>query len=302
MEHGGDTEKAGLCPHGKLPGICAECLSTREGQDRKKEIEESARLIGSEIAKELERETGIKPFDVVMVLGAGFSKRRERKKENVDGQPMNPENYRPGWMLNAESRMRLNAAAQLYYEGRTRLICVTGGRAISEQWKDYPSLAELGKRYLIEKFHIPEKDIIMEDQSDATHGNLAHGLREIYKQNIPIGEFAILSSGYHLRRAAKMAEESGIRVSLIPAEEQLLRRSHHYERFIQNWLDIKRQQVLEDNETAKLKDEEYWRDRSAVFTTPLDEPVPGVDISRSVAETAKRLTGSGIEGIQTDSF
>lgn len=104
---------------------------------------------------------------MVMVLGAGY----REDKEN----------------LNIESRMRLNAAAQLYLEGRVRMLCLTGGSAMSEKWKHLPALSSLGKKYLVKKFGIPEGDIILEDESDATHGNLAHGLRVMYQDNLPVG-------------------------------------------------------------------------------------------------------------------
>lgn len=155
---------------------------------------------------------------------------------------------------------------------------------------------------MVEKFEIPAKDIIIEDQSDATHGNLAYGLREMYKEHVPVGKFAMLSSEYHLPRAKKMAEESGIRADLIPAEEELLESNPLYKKYMDNWLSRAKQQPLEDNEAAKLNDHEYWADRAAVFSTPLDQPAPPVDISKSVAETAKRLSEAGADGVQTSSF
>lgn len=284
------NESTGLCPHGRLPGICKECLESVAGQAEQEEIRKAAKEIGSSAAKELWKQLedeGIDPsvyiYDMAMVLGAGF---REEKPDK----------------LNIESRMRLNAAAQLYIEGRTRIICVTGGPAMSEKWKDYGSLAELGKKYLVDKFGIPETDIIMEDQSDATHGNLAHGLREMYAKNIPVGKFAIISTEYHLRRAREMADRSGIVAELLPAEDLLKRRSKHYNKYAEKWTEFAKSAGLDKNEDAKLQDSKYWEDRSGVFTTPLDEEVPQVDISESVAATAKRLTESGAEGVQTDSF
>lgn len=292
MEENMETEKSfretELCLHGKLPGICKECLQT-EGLSSSAEIRERAKKIGSERAKELWQaleSEGKDPkdfiYDVVMVLGAGY----REDKEN----------------LNIESRMRLNAAAQLYLEGRVRILCLTGGPAISEKWKDLPPLSQLGKKYLIEKFAIPEKDIILEDQSDATHGNLAFGLREIYQKEIPVGKFAIISTNYHLNRARKMAEQSGIEARLLPAESLLLSRSNHYRRFVERWLEYAQNAGLEQNEVVKLTDEEYWEKRAALFKTPLDQEVPKVDISADVAATAKRLSEAGAEGTQTQAF
>lgn len=289
-------EETGLCPHGQLPGLCKECLKTEEGQEKQTEIRETARNIGSEIAQKLEKETGIQPYDVLMVLGAGFEKPIETKRKNAGLLDQR------GWLINKEFRMRLIAAAQLYLEGRTRLICLTGGPAISEQWKEYPALSQLAKKFLTGKFKIPEKDIILEDQSDATHGNLAYGLRELYKKNTPVSNFAIISSNYHLNRAREMAERTGIKADLLSAESQLLKRSPHYQKFVAHWLECAQSAGLEANEMIKIKDEDYWQRRAALFTTPLNEPVPEVDISQDVAATAKRLAESGAEGVQTSTF
>ncbi len=283
-----------LCPHGKLPGICAECLKTEGGEARRLEIREKAKEIGSSKAKELWRSLeaeGKDPkdfiYDVTMVLGAGF--RKEEEGFHSD-------------RLNIESRMRLNAAAQLYHEGRSRIICVTGGSAMSEEWREYGSLAEVGKKYLMEKFDIPKEDIILEGKSDATHGNLAHGLREMYRESIPVGRFAILSTNYHLNRAREMATRSGIKADLLPAESLLLRASKHYRKFVENWLVYAQNAGMEENEIAKLRDNEYWEKRAAFFETPLDEEVENIDISADVAKTAQRLSEAGAEGVQTGAF
>lgn len=287
----GSSESIGLCPHGRLPGICKECLGTDTSVETQEEIREKAKKIGSSAAKELWNqleEEGQDPkeyiYDMVMVLGAGF---REGKPDK----------------LNIESRMRLNAAAQLYLEGRARMICVTGGPALSEKWKDYGSLADLGKTYLMEKFGIPEGDIILEDRSDATHGNLAYGLREMYQDDLPVGKFAIVSTNYHLNRAREMAKRSGIESDFLPAESLLMRRSKHYHKFVERWLEYAQKAGLEENEVAKLADPKYWDDRAAYFETPLDKEPEKFDVSQSVAETAARLAASGgAEGVQTDAF
>lgn len=294
------SEHEELCPHGRLPGICKECLETEEGKVKSEEITHEAEAIGSVRAKELWQtleSEGKDPkefiYDVVMVLGAGF--RGSEVKDGIDLKE------RDG--LNMEFRMRLNAAAQLYSEGRTRILCLTGGSAISEEWKDFGPLSELAKKYLIKKFAIPECDIIIEDQSDATHGNLAHGMRVMYKDNIPVGKFAILSTNYHLNRAREMAKRSGIQSDFLPAESLLLERSKHYRKFVANWLIKAQNSGMEANEIAKLTDEDYWRRRAALFEAPLDQEVPEVDISADVAATAKRLSEAGDnEGVQTTAF
>ena len=228
-----DYESLGLCSHGKLPGLCAECLKTEEGRNRQKEVAEKSRNIGSELAKNLERETGIKPYDVVIVLGAGF--KEPSPLTNLD-RPPSDEGKR-GWLLNHESRLRLEAAARLYLEGRARILLLTGGKGISEQWANQPSLAELGKEYLIKAFDIPEEDIEMETQSDATHGNLAYGMRELHQKGLPISSAVVISSEYHVERARRMAEESGILVDVVCAEGQLVGENPHFESYLKNWQD-----------------------------------------------------------------
>jgi uncharacterized SAM-binding protein YcdF (DUF218 family) len=307
MSEAPSNEKIGLCSHGNLPGICKECLESESGQLRREDIRHEAGRMGSDIAKrlwnDLEMKGGVKPeeyiYDVLMVLGAGY-----REPDPDFGKTPLTEGKEPNASsrLNMEFRMRLNAAAQMYLEGRTRLICLTGGLAISEKWQQMPALAELAKQYLTEKFDIPEGDIILENLSDATHGNLAHGLRVMYRDNIPVGRFAILSTNYHLNRAREMAKRSGIEADFIPAESQLLRRSKHYRKLVEEWLVRAQNAGLEENEIAKLQDSNYWEKRSAIFTTPLDQDVPGVDVSGDVAATAARLSAAGTVGIQTDAF
>lgn len=208
-------EEIGLCVHGQLPEICSVCTKTELGAQTQKEIREEAKSVGSEIAQnlweKLETEGKVKPeemiYDMVMVLGAGYRDRKVDANRPIEQRKAN-------FLLNEEFRMRLNAAAQLYLEGRTRMICTTGGKGITPPWDQYPSLGELGKRYLIEKFNIPEQNIIFEDQSDATHGNLAHGLCLMYRDNLPIGNFGIVSTNYHLNRAREMAKKKWNKISL----------------------------------------------------------------------------------------
>ncbi len=280
----------GLCPHGRLPGICKECLATDEGKNQQTEIRELAKAIGSEKAKELWKsleDEGKDPkeyiYDMAMVLGAGFREANEH--------------------LNKEFRMRLIAAAQMYIEGRVRVICLTGGMG-SEKWQHLGALSEVAKKYLVTKFGIPAEDIILENRSDATHGNLALGLREVYKEDIPVGKFAIISTNYHLNRAREMAKAMGIKTDLVPAESQLLHRSPHYRKFVENWLVKAQNAGMEENEVDKLQDEEYWAERRAVFETPLDQEPPHVDVSATIAKTATKLSQAGGEtkGIQTDAF
>lgn len=301
------TGEMGLCPHGRLPGVCKECLQTEEGKDMNEQIRGEARRAGSDIAKQLwnnlNKEGKVDPkeyvYDVIMVLGAGY-----REPDPDFGKTPSTEGKEPNAAsrLNMEFRMRLNAAAQLYMEGRTRFLCLTGGPAMSERWKSMPTLAELAKQYLVEKFNIPERDIVFENLSDATHGNLAHGLRVMYRDNIPVGKFGILSTNYHLNRAREMANRTGIKADFIPAESQLLRRSKHYAPFVERWLEHAQNAGLEENEMEKLKDPEYWERRSALFTTPLDKDTPNIDIGNDVAATAARLSAAGAGAVQTDAF
>jgi len=319
-------EEMGLCPHGRLPGICTECLKTFEGQEKRDRISLEAQYGGSVLAQKLERETDIKPYDVLIVLGAGFKEPASLAHlKKLDQSTANSE--KRGWLLNYESRFRLNAAAKLYFEGRARVLLLTGGRGVSEQWKNEPSLAELGKKYLIEKFHIPEEDILMETQSDATHGNLAHGLRELHQKGLPVSSVAIISSEYHVERARKMAELSGVETDVISAEGQLIAQDPHFQEFVEyarkrtelepedmtsvRNLDINSSTHLDHYLSAwqrkaydkksmnvaegmKMEDEKYWRERSLVFTTPLDQEVPPVDIMDIVKknrETIERASG-----------
>lgn len=96
-------------------------------------------------------------------------------------------------------RERLNHALDLYQQGRVQKLALTGGTPKT----GFMTEADVGKRFFMQK-GVPEKDIVLENQSRNTYENLVlirkvlheHGLRKV----------VIVSDPYHLARAARIAQ------------------------------------------------------------------------------------------------
>lgn len=104
---------------------------------------------------------------------------------------------------------RLDKAAQFYFRQarRTQPPCliVCGGKGEGE---DIPE-AEAMARYLREK-GIPEQDIRREDQSTNTYENLRNA-KDIMDSAMERYRCALVTSNYHLFRAALLSHKVGIR-------------------------------------------------------------------------------------------
>lgn len=96
-------------------------------------------------------------------------------------------------------RERLNHAIYLYQKGFAKKIIFTGGTPKL----NYPTEAEVGKRYAMQKFRVPERDILIETESNNTFDNLQNTRALI--QSYRIRRMIIVSDPDHLARAAAMA-------------------------------------------------------------------------------------------------
>ncbi len=105
---------------------------------------------------------------------------------------------------------RLLQAVELYKRGVIRKILFVGGSGSLE----YPDMKEapLVKRFLTE-IGIPAEDLLSENESRNTHENAVFARPILEKNNIR-GNCLLLSSGFHLRRAASCFRKTGI--SVIP--------------------------------------------------------------------------------------
>lgn len=103
---------------------------------------------------------------------------------------------------------RLLQAVELYRKGVIRKIVFTGGsgRLLHPEMKEGLYL----KRYLY-YFNIPEKDFIMESESQNTHENAEFTKVILDKENIT-GNQLLITSAFHMRRSVGCFEKAGIPV------------------------------------------------------------------------------------------
>ncbi len=103
---------------------------------------------------------------------------------------------------------RLEGAAR-YLEANPRTVAVvSGGQGAGEDVSE----AECMRRYLVEHGIDPSR-ILLEDRSTSTKENLAFSKAVIEANGGKVDRVVIVSSAYHLYRAAKIAETLGIRAS-----------------------------------------------------------------------------------------
>ena len=119
--------------------------------------------------------------DVIIVLGAGLS---------TDG-------------VSPVFRERLNHSITLYNEGYADKILVTGGLGEGS----YLSDAYVAGMYLMEQ-HIPEEDIILEEESDQTITNLSNAKKIM--DDYGYSSALIVSDPMHMMRAMLIAKDEGI--------------------------------------------------------------------------------------------
>ncbi|MFC7064079.1 YdcF family protein [Halobacillus seohaensis] len=106
---------------------------------------------------------------------------------------------------------RLKQGIELYKNGQVDQLIVTGGSGDGSK----SSEGEVGKKYAVQK-GIPEKDIIVEDQSLATYENLAN--TESLVKGRSIESFLLVSDAFHLKRAVSIAEELKMDVKAVATQ------------------------------------------------------------------------------------
>lgn len=98
---------------------------------------------------------------------------------------------------------RLDHAARLYREGRTKKVLVTGGRSSEDRLSE----AAAGAAYL-QTLGVPMSAILKEDRSRTTRQNLANASRVLGP--VRIKPVLIVSDPIHMRRAMAMAAAEGL--------------------------------------------------------------------------------------------
>jgi uncharacterized SAM-binding protein YcdF (DUF218 family) len=92
---------------------------------------------------------------------------------------------------------RLMQAIELYKTGRIKKLFFTGGSG-SLVHRDKKE-SQMVKRFLL-SIGIPEKDIIIEDESNNTHENAQYS-KIILMRNFNSGNYLLITSAFHMRRA-----------------------------------------------------------------------------------------------------
>jgi uncharacterized SAM-binding protein YcdF (DUF218 family) len=137
----------------------------------------------------------VKPHDIGILLTGGTINSNREPAENI--------------FLGGTSD-RIGQAIQVYKLGKIKKIIVSGG--------DIPVLGKTTTReidqivrYLIIS-GIPKEIIYLEDRSTNTHEN-ALNVAKILKTQFPNQSCMLITSGFHLKRAVKCFEKTGIRVT-----------------------------------------------------------------------------------------
>ena len=103
-----------------------------------------------------------------------------------------------------EGSDRIWQAARLYRAGAAPKIIVSGGSFIEQQGGPATTEAEAMRRFLID-LGVPNEAIVSEGKALNTIENIAN-VRDIVKG----GRVAIITSAYHVPRAAKLASKGGL--------------------------------------------------------------------------------------------
>jgi len=215
-------------------------------QFRSPEEEEAARSFNNrEQVASVEQEKK-KPFDAVIVLGAGvddpFWKRYD---ETHPEQPIGEEDREKnkGWMLGNDARMRTIAAAEMYRQGLTSRIIFTGGHTAQE--REIPeSEAQKMKEYasfILKKAGIAEDEIeraiILEDKATNTIENIANICNIIDANPDQFQNLAVLTNQYHVDRNQEILGKFNLSAEGISAEDLLKSRSHKYDRIVEGFFN-----------------------------------------------------------------
>ena len=109
---------------------------------------------------------------------------------------------------------RLMDAEQLYRKGIIKKIMLSGGNGML--FNDGYAEANAMKTHLL-KNKIPEKDILIENKSRNTKENALNS-SIILKKQFPEGDFLIITSAKHMKRAKLCFDQTNIRTTAFPTD------------------------------------------------------------------------------------
>lgn len=138
------------------------------------------------------RHDGARPADAVIVLGAA----------QYDGVP------------SPVLQDRLDHALELYEEGLTDTIVITGGRQEGDRYTE----ATAGYNYLRSK-GVPDGDLLKEVDGTNTWESLAASARFLRERGLT--KVVLVTDGYHAYRVEQIAEDHGLDATVSPSESRL---------------------------------------------------------------------------------
>lgn len=98
---------------------------------------------------------------------------------------------------------RMETALELYNNGYGKKIILSGGMGPGESITE----SEAMRRYFVSK-GVEESKLIIEDKSTSTYENFKYS--KVFMDENNIKSLVVVSNGYHLKRASKIAEKLGI--------------------------------------------------------------------------------------------
>lgn len=108
---------------------------------------------------------------------------------------------------------RITHALQLYNEGKIKHILVTGGLGFQQESN---SMAAERLRSFLLMANVPDSVITVESQAVNTYENAVKS-GEILKRDFPGQKYLLITSAFHMKRAALCMEKQGITIDEFPA-------------------------------------------------------------------------------------
>ena len=102
-------------------------------------------------------------------------------------------------------KKRVEKAVELWKERKVRYLLLSGG-AVANPYVE----AEVMKKYALE-LGVPEQYLVLEKRADCTYRNLKYGA--VTMKNCGFSDCAVVTSGWHLRKADHYARERGLDMS-----------------------------------------------------------------------------------------
>ena len=138
------------------------------------------------------RHDGARPADAVVVLGAA----------QYDGEP------------SPVLQDRLDHALELYEDGLTDRIVLTGGRQEGDRFTE----ATAGYNYLRAR-GVPDEALLKEVEGHSTWESLAASARFLVDRGLT--EVVLVTDGYHAYRVEAIAEDLGLDATVSPSDSRL---------------------------------------------------------------------------------